>query len=278
MITEELKGNPEITEEDPILAANKKFARSIIDRVMDGSLPMDSAANILGHSLTSRQKAVEVTSARAKIDSLTNLSNKEEFETRYSQIVEAKVPFGLLAMDLDNFKLINDKYGHYGGDEVIRQIGHRLARATRHEEVIENDSGRNAKNQKRRMSDCIARWGGDEFFALLPGIGDPQALDSIAQRLIGILQGNDVTIDVEGNSFNIPVGISVGGGVFLPNLDWDGKKFKSIVDKGALTDAKETKGKAVIYNAEKIQEKMQQVPINGNESAELQNYDYTASK
>jgi diguanylate cyclase (GGDEF)-like protein len=102
-----------------------------------------------------RREAVERELTRlARTDSLTGLANVRAFEElaagalrsaeRYAQ------PFVVVAIDLDHFKSINDRFGHAAGDEVLVELGRMLAATT------------------RRNVDVVARLGGEEFFVLMP--------------------------------------------------------------------------------------------------------------
>jgi diguanylate cyclase (GGDEF)-like protein len=70
-----------------------------------------------------------------------------------------------MIMDLDNFKGINDRIGHLGGDEVLREVGRRL-------------------RAEVRESDTVARWGGDEFTCILEGLPSSEAAEQMAQKII----------------------------------------------------------------------------------------------
>jgi len=86
-------------------------------------------------------------------DSLTGLYNRRfaepQLETEIARAVRSGKPLSILMLDLDNFKRINDRYGHLAGDRVLVEFSERLRRAIRH-------------------SDLPARLGGDEFLVLLP--------------------------------------------------------------------------------------------------------------
>jgi diguanylate cyclase (GGDEF)-like protein len=100
-------------------------------------------------------------------DPLTSLYNRRSFDDQLLQAVSRarryEAPFTLVAIDLDLFKLVNDQYGHAGGDDVLRAIG-------------------NAMRQALRQSDVAARTGGDEFSLILPG-GDADVVPPLIERL-----------------------------------------------------------------------------------------------
>ncbi|HUH03988.1 MAG TPA: GGDEF domain-containing protein [Kofleriaceae bacterium] len=105
--------------------------------------------------------------ALARIDALTGLTNPRGFEERLIEMVAASrrsgEPLGVAFIDLDNFKAVNDHYGHAMGDEILKRIA---------DEVREVS----------RRHDLVARVGGDELVAACPG-ADADALEVIAQRV-----------------------------------------------------------------------------------------------
>jgi diguanylate cyclase (GGDEF)-like protein len=92
-----------------------------------------------------------------------------------SRLERANHGVGLVFIDLDGFKEVNDRYGHDAGDVVLREVADRLAGVT-------------------RPSDTVARYGGDEFVVLLDGLGDgaAEALH-IAERLVGAISADPIT-------------------------------------------------------------------------------------
>jgi diguanylate cyclase (GGDEF)-like protein len=110
---------------------------------------------------------------QAKHDHLTDLPNRLYFEealqTALSQANESKRLVGLLYIDLDRFKRINDTLGHDTGDALLQQVARRL------------------ENQIR-SSDTLARMGGDEFAMILGSLETPQDAAHIARRLITALE------------------------------------------------------------------------------------------
>ena len=102
-------------------------------------------------------------------DPLTGLYNRRGFDDHLGASISRSVrygwSFGLVLLDLDGFKAINDRLGHQGGDAVLKGVGDRLRHGM-------------------RGGDIAARVGGDEF-ALLLHIEGPQSVDAILQRLRG---------------------------------------------------------------------------------------------
>ncbi|MDH5657508.1 MAG: GGDEF domain-containing protein, partial [Spirochaetia bacterium] len=100
-------------------------------------------------------------------DPLTGFFNRRYFESKLqAEILHSKLmnrPLGLILLDFDNFKMINDTYGHAQGDEVLKQLSKTL---------LEN----------KRREDTFCRYGGEEFACLLPG-SDLQASANIAEKM-----------------------------------------------------------------------------------------------
>ncbi|MEH6648785.1 MAG: GGDEF domain-containing protein [Motiliproteus sp.] len=123
-------------------------------------------------------------------DSLTGLDNRqlfhEKLELELAHALRDHSLLGLMYMDLDRFKPINDHYGHEVGDRALCEVARRLRPAL-------------------RSSDSLARIGGDEFAVILPNISDEHELEHIASRLVATL---DTQLDLQGNRCQL--GISIG--------------------------------------------------------------------
>jgi diguanylate cyclase (GGDEF)-like protein len=120
--------------------------------------------------ISSRQalhEQVEELRKLALIDSLTGIPNRRHFESQlHSRLEELRrtgVAFGLLFMDIDHFKQVNDRYGHDIGDQVLTIVAKTLALSI-------------------RPFDLVCRWGGEEFVGIFPHTDLP-ALHGIADRL-----------------------------------------------------------------------------------------------
>ena len=125
------------------------------------------------------------------IDPLTALSNRGHFfaalEREISRSARTGRRFCLLMMDLDELKAINDRFGHFHGDRVLRSVG----------EVI--------RSSVRRI-DTAARYGGDEFVALLPET-DPTGAWVLAEKIrLGV---GELSIDVAGNALKTTLSVGV---------------------------------------------------------------------
>ncbi|MAZ86998.1 MAG: response regulator receiver protein [Cellvibrionaceae bacterium] len=127
---------------------------------------------------------------QARHDALTALPNRQSFETEISQAVSAakarQATFGLLYIDIYQFKVINDSCGHGGGDELLRQLSELMS-------------------SKLRNQDLLARLGSDEFAVLLRN-----CTLAGAQRVADILLSAVQAFQFQWNLRDIKVGISIG--------------------------------------------------------------------
>ncbi len=133
----------------------------------------------------------------AMTDPLTGLRNRRAADLFLERMCTAAAPFGLLHLDLDFFKAVNDTLGHAAGDFVLEQVGRIL-----HDQV--------------RAEDCAARVGGDEFVVVLPGRIDPQTLEAIANRIIRRLSE---PMEFEGNPCQISASVGIVRSVDFPAPD-----------------------------------------------------------
>jgi diguanylate cyclase (GGDEF)-like protein len=130
----------------------------------------------------------------ADFDLLTGLPNRFLFqdhaELALAQAARNGKQVAILFLDLDHFKTINDTFGHRAGDQVLIEVARRLDGCL-------------------RASDTLARFGGDEFNAVLPDIDTPAAAASVAEKIIASLS---TPFLIEGQA--LQVGISIGIAIY----------------------------------------------------------------
>ena len=116
-----------------------------------------------------RSHIEQVTRNRSACDQLTQLPDRVLFNQQLTRaIVQANqkdVMLGVAFLDLDRFKNINDTLGHEAGDCLLQQVAERLQSCL-------------------RTYDVVARWGGDEFTLMLPGLQSPEDITHIAERIL----------------------------------------------------------------------------------------------
>jgi diguanylate cyclase (GGDEF)-like protein/PAS domain S-box-containing protein len=145
----------------------------------------------------SERKAFEARLAhQAFHDPVTGLANRALFSDRVQHAVtradRGREPVGVLFLDVDDFKTINDSLGHHAGDQVLREVGRRVVGAV-------------------GPTDTVARFGGDEFAVLLEGLSGPEAFADTADRIVAAFVA-PFTIDAQ----PIVVRPSLGIAVSLP--------------------------------------------------------------
>ena len=107
----------------------------------------------------------QMAEVEAATDMLTGLCNRRALNLRLERLTAERMPYGLMHIDLDYFKAVNDTLGHAAGDVVLKYVARVLERETRHE-------------------DTVARVGGDEFVLVFPEMTDVATLDAVARRII----------------------------------------------------------------------------------------------
>lgn len=163
---------------------------------------------------------------QALTDTLTGLGNRRALGQVLEALTQVRTPFGLMHVDLDYFKAVNDTLGHAAGDHVLRRVADVLRRET-------------------RSQDTVARVGGDEFVLVFPSISDPSRLEVVARRIIEELSQ---PIDYEGNPCRISasIGIAISTQYDLP----DPERMQSDADEALYASKRAGRGQAQLYRPE----------------------------
>jgi diguanylate cyclase (GGDEF)-like protein len=159
---------------------------------MTGKPVEDVAGSFIGYrgvgsDVTAMHRSRERIAYLARHDTLTDLANRTEFNNCLSVLMSetAEQTAALLCLDLDQFKAVNDSYGHGLGDSVLRAVAHRIRGAIRDRDVA-------------------ARLGGDEFSIVLPSNDEFEAT-AIADRVI-----DRVSRPYKFDGVTVEIGVSIG--------------------------------------------------------------------
>lgn len=146
------------------------------------------------YDITDRKRREALTQHIAQHDNLTGLPNRLLLHDRLNQAIRAASRgaecFGVLMLDLDHFKRVNDSLGHHIGDELLKVVSKRLVACV-------------------RESDTVARMGGDEFVVLLPSVTDADGISRVAEAIVKSISQTIVI-----GSHELDVTPSVGVAVF----------------------------------------------------------------
>ncbi len=153
-------------------------------------------------------KTIENLTDEAMIDKLTGFINKTNATEKMTHLCK-KQKGVLLVMDLDNFKLINDFYGHEMGDRVLTAFADITRRNT-------------------RVYDVLCRIGGDEFCGFFRNVTEEEVVSGLISRLND--QIREECVRLIGDDFNIPIGVSAGV-VFVPDYGTEYSELFQIADR-----------------------------------------------
>jgi diguanylate cyclase (GGDEF)-like protein len=171
-----------------------RMAGGGVFRFRCAALP-DGGRMLLYSDITDLVRQAEQLEKLATIDGLSGLYNRRHFLTladgEWSRYARHGRPLALIALDIDHFKAINDRFGHDAGDRVIAHVAN-LCRAD------------------RRPSDVVARVGGEEFAVMLPET-ELAAAGAVAERLRARIAGNAFVSDAVNLSLSASLGVAVAG-------------------------------------------------------------------
>ena len=151
-------------------AVYSRLAIRFVSALLIAGCVMAMATAMVLRSRAAVRNAENRLHALAHTDAVTGTGNRHAFNERLAAAIEAARDQGtrvaLVYIDLDNFKTLNDTFGHAAGDGLLRQVARRL------QSVV-------------RSTDAISRLGGDEFAVILPLDMDDAALNTYGQRIVG---------------------------------------------------------------------------------------------
>ncbi len=152
-----------------LLGAHTRHVRSFSEHDLD-------FLSSIAHVLTAAIERADIERRirhDARHDALTGLANRasllERLETAHRRCARTGKRTGVLFIDVDHFKVVNDSLGHDAGDELLRALARRL------EQLV-------------RPDDTVARLGGDEFVVLLEELDDPMEAEALARRVLEMLR------------------------------------------------------------------------------------------
>ncbi len=172
------------TTQENALKAEREAKHQLEVRVEERTLALKLALE----NLAEANAALELTS---RIDGLTSVKNRRYFEERFEQEWQRSKrtlqPLSLCMVDIDHFKQVNDHYGHQAGDEVLKAVAATLTATL------------------QRPTDCVARFGGEEFSIILPG-----TTEEGAQHVAELLRQKVEDLVIYYHDLQIQVTISIG--------------------------------------------------------------------
>jgi diguanylate cyclase (GGDEF)-like protein/PAS domain S-box-containing protein len=209
-----IDGQEQNFEREPDAATGMRYLQShyVPDIAPDGT---KRGFYALTFDITPLKEAERALERLARVDTLTGLGNRRQFEERLERALARsrrhRTPLVLMSLDLDKFKAINDTYGHLAGDAVLHGFAARLAAC-----VYDVDT--------------VARLGGDEFVVLIEDAPSPEIAERIAQKIIAAMQ---VPVLTEGRALQVATSI----GIAYTAAVGSARALIALADK-ALYDAK----------------------------------------
>ena len=195
--------------------------------------PLAAALDDMARKLAGREEELQIANQHleelASLDGLTGLANRRGFDRQlddeWKRAADRQEPLALMMIDIDHFKLFNDRYGHVRGDACLRAVGETLSLVTLEDAIL------------------VARYGGEEFALLLPGrdIARATALADEARRAI-----EDLLI-THAESSRGHVTISIGVESLVPRKNQPASDLVEAADR-ALYAAKRSGRNAVVSN------------------------------
>jgi len=163
-----------------------------IDRVISSNSALKLELARSEEILANQRRQIESLRTAVRIDSLTQLANRAYFDEKLTEMIRLRQryndPFSLLMIDVDNFKEINDTYGHQGGDRILKGVAFKIRSGL-------------------RESDFVARFGGDEFAVILIKASAKPAID-VAWKLCCDMRESRFLLDGSEVKTTLSIGVA----------------------------------------------------------------------
>lgn len=186
-----------------------RLAEMAAEMIMERMISAQVATDELRRQYHDAESTAAQLEGEHRLDALTGQLNRRSLDAALDEHVERwrrfGWPFGVLFVDVDHFKQVNDTHGHRAGDAALTTVAERIASHLRH-------------------GDLVGRYGGDEFVVVLPSVSEQQAA-VVAERLVTAMREHPVDL---GQGVHITQTISVG----VASTD----RFDEPVDTGAFVD------------------------------------------
>ncbi len=214
----------------PLLARDVRWA------VLEVHLPMAEIDrgdignfHVLGQGIVRLLENNRHLEKMVSVDRLTSVHNRNYFEAQLPLEIEranrSRSSFAFLIFDIDDFKHVNDTYGHETGDRMLRLVAQTVRKSL-------------------RKIDLIFRYGGEEFVVLLPGAGADSARRT-AERIRGVAARAELALD---DGRKVKVTLSIGGCIYPEHAQNETQLFR-MADR-ALYEAKEEGKNRVVFSGE----------------------------
>jgi diguanylate cyclase len=163
-----------------------------VDRVISSNTSLKEELAKSQTVLTERQHQIENLRTAVRIDGLTQVANRAYFDEKLAEMISVRKrygdPFSLMIIDVDNFKMVNDTYGHQAGDRILKGISTKLKASL-------------------RGSDFLARYGGDEFVTILIKT-DIASATEVALKLTEEVRASTFRLDDAPLSITLSIGVA----------------------------------------------------------------------
>ncbi len=233
------------------LDGNWCYVESIATNLLDD--PNVSGIVVNTRNINERKSLEMQLTYQAFHDTLTNLANRGLFRDRVEHaVLRAKrqnVPVAVLFLDIDNFKNINDSFGHSAGDQLLMTLAQRLQSCV-------------------RVGDTVARLGGDEFAVLLEDNKQPENAIFVAERILEI-SNRPITLE----NREISVGVSIGIAISEMGAENANELLRN-ADVAMYIAKEKGKGRYVIFEREMHTKIVERLELEGDLRGAIENDEF----